>query len=198
MNRIASDLLLRLKPLLRLPLKSGGPRIASNARSPVGATPDTCRFPGHSQQARTVGDQLRVGFLRHRRAKRMMEMKKEGPVWIRQTGPGGHSSRPRLAIPCWVAPLQSPTPFRQATFIILQAPGVRSKSTNRNRSCAKTDCWKRAQGAKTDRTRSPAPTTEHRRSAHDNAENDGPSFDPFNTVAIISTVERPHPFTCRY
>ena len=30
-------------------------------------------------------------------------------------GLAGSFSRPDLAIPCWVAPQQSPTPFRQAT-----------------------------------------------------------------------------------
>jgi len=198
MNRDESDSLLRSELLSGLPRKNQGPKIAPNARSPVGATLDTCRSRAQSQQTRAVGDQFTAGFLRHGRTRRMMKMKKGGPVSIRQTGPGGHSSRPCLVIPRWVAPLQSPTPFRQATSIILQARSVRSKSTNGKSSCAKPDCRKRAQRAKTDRTRSPAPATACRRRAHDNARTDGASFDPFNTTAILSTEGRAHSFTCRY
>ena len=35
-----------------------------------------------------------------------------GPVEL--TGPAGVFSPPHPAIPCWVAPLQSPTPFHRA------------------------------------------------------------------------------------
>jgi len=178
MNRIESHVLLRLAPVLGGQPKNRGHRIASNARSPLGSTPEACRFRGQSQQERTDGDELMVGFLRHRRAKRMMGTKKEGPASILETGPSGHSSRPRLAIPRWVAPLQSPTPFRQATSIILQASGVRSRSRNGKPSCAKLDCQKRSNEPKTDRTRSPAPATTRRTRAHDYARSDGRKVDP--------------------
>lgn len=197
MNR-REHVLLRPQPISGRPPKNRGPRIAANARSEPEATADTCPFRGLSQQARAAGDELTSGFLRHRRTKRMTATKKEGPVSTSQTGPGGHSSRPRLAIPCWVAPLQSPTPFRQAPIIILQAPGVRSTAINGKPSCAKLDRQKPAHEAKIDRTRSPAPATARRHWAHDNAGNDGHSFDPINSIAILTTEGRPHPFTCRY
>ena len=114
MNHREPHVLLRPEPVSGRRPKNRGPRIASNARSESEATPDTCPFRGQSQQARAAGDELTPGFLRHRRTKRMTATKKEGPVLTSQTGPGGHSSRPHLAIPCWVAPLQSPTPFHRA------------------------------------------------------------------------------------
>jgi hypothetical protein len=198
MNRIESHVLLRLAPVWGGQPKNRGHRIASNARSPVGSTPETWRFRGQSQQARADGDELTAGFLRYRRTKRMMRTKKEGPVSIPETRPSGHSSRPRLVIPRWVAPLQSPTPFRQATSIILQVPGVRLTSRNGNPSCAKPNCRKHANQAKTGRTRSPAPAPASRPRAHDYARNDGLSFDPFHSIGILSTERRAHLFTCRH
>ena len=88
MNRVPSHVLLRLEPVSGLRPKNRSLRIPSNARSPLGSTPDSCRFRGQSQQGQAAGDELTVGFLRHRRAKRMMGMKKDGPVSIPQTGPG--------------------------------------------------------------------------------------------------------------
>jgi hypothetical protein len=198
MNRREPHVLLRPQPVSGRRPKNRGPRIASNARSPLSSTPDTCPCRGQSQQARAAGNELTLGFLRHRRTKRRTATKKEGPVSTLPTGPSGRSSRPRLAIPRWVAPLQSPTPFRRATFIILPTPGIRSKPTNGKPSCAKPDGQKHAHGAKTDRTRSPAPATASRHWAHDHAKNDGPNFDPFNSIAILSTEGRAHLFTCRY
>jgi hypothetical protein len=105
---------------------------------------------------------------------------------------------PDLAIPRWVAPLQSPTPFRQATSIVLQASGVRSTSKNGKASCAKLDCQKRAYRAKTSRTRSPALATKPRSEMHDDATNDGRKLDSGRTTITVSTERRAHSFTCRF
>jgi hypothetical protein len=129
MNRRESQVLLRPEPMSGRRPKNHDFRIASNARSPAGSTPDTCPFRRQCQQTRAASDELTLGFLRHRRTRRMMATKRKSPVSRSQTGPGGHSPRPRQAIPRWVAPLQSPTPFHLAAFMILQAPSVRSRGT---------------------------------------------------------------------
>jgi hypothetical protein len=88
MNRIESHVLLKLEPVSERRPKSRRPRIASNARSFVRATSDTYRFRAPSQQARTVTDQVTMGFLRHWRTKRIMKLgKKKAPSRYRRQGP---------------------------------------------------------------------------------------------------------------
>ena len=62
------------------------------------------------------------GFSRHGETKRMTRAKKS-PVLIGDRA-GGHSLRLHSAIPRWVAPQQSPTPFHQAPYnlVILLRP----------------------------------------------------------------------------
>ena len=52
-------------------------------------------------------------------------------------GASDHFRRPHLAIPCWVAPLQSPTPFRQAAEVyrkLLKFPSALSKGPKTDES----------------------------------------------------------------
>ena len=94
------------------------------------------------------------GFWRDGRTKRMMAVKKSGPVaQLPQTGPGGYSSRPHQAIPCWVAPLQSPTPFHQASFMIIASKAIQNRFLSEDDAPTRIDL-------KTSQTRSPALTEE--------------------------------------
>ena len=58
-----------------------------------------------------------VGFLRHGESSKNGVANKKAPSLDRA---GEHFRRLHPAIPCWVAPLQSPTPFHQARTIIVQ------------------------------------------------------------------------------
>lgn len=62
-----------------LQAKDRGPRMAPRARSPVGGTAETWRFRDEAPPAPVPGDKLTVGFLRHRRTKRMTALKETGP-----------------------------------------------------------------------------------------------------------------------
>jgi len=199
MNRREPHVLLRPEPVSGRRPKNRGRRIASNARSPVGSTPDTHPFRGPSPQARAAGDELTQGFLRHRRTRRMTELQTRRPCLDIPDRAQRSFFPPSPGYPslgCTPAEPNSVSPGNIHHTSSSEWPLKSNK--NGKPSCAKPDGQKRAHGAKTDRTRSPAPAHARRHWAHDNARNDGPSFDPFNSIAILSTEGRPHPFTCRY
>ncbi len=64
--------------------------------------------------------EVKVRFIRHDRAKRMCwcKQQKVAPAELPARAERGHSSRPDLDIPRWVARQQSPTPFHQAGAIV--------------------------------------------------------------------------------
>lgn len=110
----------------------------------------------------------------------------------------------RTRVPrCWgeTSPLspQAPlyplsVPMGRRRNLVAETPGVATQ--NGALSCAKTDCQKPAHRAKTSRTRSPAPFTEHTHETNDYAASDGRTLSLSSTVVILSTDRRPHPFTC--
>lgn len=199
MNRREPHVVLRSEPVSGRRSKNRNPRIASNARSPIGSISGTCPSRGQSQQARAAGDELTLGFLRHGRTKRMMEWKTKRPC-LDITDRARRSFFPPSpgypSLGCTPAEPNSVSPGNIHHTSSSECPFKSDK--NGKPSCAKLDSQKRAHGAKTDRTRSPAPATARRSRAHDNAGNDGPSFGPSNSIAILSTEGRAHPFTCRY
>jgi hypothetical protein len=65
-------------------------------------------------------------------------------------------------------------------------------------SCAKLNRQKPADRAKTSQTRSPAPDAGDRPWAHDNARSNGVKVDANETLIIMGTVRKAHPFTCRF
>jgi len=82
-------------------------------------------------------------FIRHDRAKRMCwcEQQKVAPAGLAARAERGHSSRPDLDIPRWVARQQSPTPFHQAVAIVrdvnlrLVSPALHASQQRRHSFC---------------------------------------------------------------
>ena len=88
MNRIEMHVLLKPQPVPTLRLNNRGTGTASNARPPIGATRDVGGSRGQAPQTRTARYELTVGFLRHGRTKRMMELeKKKAPSRSHRQGP---------------------------------------------------------------------------------------------------------------
>jgi len=117
------------------------------------------------------------------------ECERKGPETLVPQAPTGSFSRPGLAIPCWVAPPQSPTLFHQAISIILQNGGLQS-SQLQNRPNAPTGSCGFPAGV--------ALVTSDRCFRQQNQNQRFNRNTPLPRIGIEEITSRRIPFTCRF